>query len=131
MILASLTMVAAGCGSSRVPTYPVSGRVQFADGEPVRVGTVELESLSSGTTASGKIQEDGSFVLGTYTPTDGAVAGEHRVIVVQIIVNDGTFQHTKDHGRAVPQRYGDYATSSLSVSVDASAMNSMVIELSK
>lgn len=130
LFLASLILVVTGCGSNRVPTYPVSGRVQFADGEPVRVGVVELESVTSGTTASGRIQDDGTFVLGTYTPTDGAAAGEHRVIVVQIIVNDGTFQHTKDHGRPVPRRYGDYATSTLSASVEASEQNSVVLELS-
>ena len=118
-----------GCGTDRVPTYPVHGHVRFADGDPVRVGTIELESLKFGTTATGRIGEDGSFTLGTYTPTDGAAVGEHRAIVVQIIVNDGTFQHTKDHGRAVPRRFRNYATSELSVSVEARPDNKVVVEL--
>lgn len=118
-----------GCGSDRVPTYPVRGRVQFDDGDPVRLGTIELESKEFGTTATGRIQEDGTFVLGTYTPTDGAAAGEHTAIVVQIIIGDGTFQHSKDHGRPVPRRYGGYETSKLSVTVEAADENHVVVEL--
>ena len=123
ILLATLT----GCGSDRVPTYPVHGQVRFSDG--ARVGTIELESLEHGTTATGRIQEDGSFVLGTYTPTDGAAQGKHRVIVVQIVISDGTFQHTKDHGKRVPAKYGSYETSGLSASVEATEQNRIVIEL--
>ncbi len=122
-------LFAIGCGSDQVPIYPVSGRVQFEDGEPVRLGTVELESLSYGTTATGKIQEDGSFELGTYPPSDGAAAGEHRATVVQIVIDDGTFQHTKDHGRKVPQRYSNYATARLLVDVSADTLNDVLLTL--
>lgn len=125
IILTTLT----GCGSDRVPTYPVHGQVRFSDGAPVRVGTIELESIEHGTTATGRIQEDGSFVLGTYTPTDGAAQGKHRVIVVQIVISDGTFKHTKDHGKRVPAKYGSYETSGLSTSVEATEQNRIAIEL--
>ncbi|MCH2202793.1 MAG: carboxypeptidase regulatory-like domain-containing protein [Fuerstiella sp.] len=129
-LLSILGSLLFGCNAERVSTYPVRGRVLFTDGTPVRVGTIELESITFGTTASGQIQEDGSFVLGTYTPSDGAAAGNHRVVVVQIIVSDGTVQHTKDHGQPVPRRYGDYASSSLSVSVEPQPLNNLIIELS-
>ncbi|MCH2210721.1 MAG: carboxypeptidase regulatory-like domain-containing protein [Fuerstiella sp.] len=125
-----LALLLFGCQTDRVSTYPVRGRVQYTDGTPVRVGTIELESVTFGTTASGRIQQDGSFVLGTYTSSDGAASGKHRVVVVQIIVSDGTVQHTKDHGRPVPRRYGDYARSSLSVSVEPQPLNDLIIELS-
>ncbi len=118
-----------GCGSDKVPTFPVSGRVQFADGEPVRTGTIELESIEHGTSATGTIREDGTFVLGTYTSDDGAAAGKHQVIVVQIIIADGLTRHTKDHGRAVPPRYADYETSLLSVEVQPQPQNNIVVTL--
>lgn len=130
-LAACLSVIAAGCGSDQVDTYPVSGKVVFADGEPVRLGTVEFESVSFGTTASGKIKEDGSFVLGTYTSTDGAASGKHRAIVVQIVVNDGTFRHVKDHGRPVPLRYGNYATSGLSVVIFPEDSNNVLLELDR
>jgi len=103
--------------------------VQFADGEPVRSGTIELESKEFQTSASGRIKPDGTFILGTYTPSDGAAAGNHQVIVVQVIINDGSFQHTMDHGRSVPQRYGNYETSGLTASVKPAAENKILIEL--
>lgn len=127
-LLMLLTLVL-GCDSGRVSTYPVRGHVQFADGDPVRVGTIELESLEFGTNATGRIQEDGSFVLGTYEPTDGAAEGEHRVIVVQIIVNDGTLRHTKDHGRPVSRQYGSYSTSDLVATVEPRPDNQIVVKL--
>ncbi|WP_417376395.1 carboxypeptidase regulatory-like domain-containing protein [Gimesia maris] len=127
----TLLICSYGCGSDKVPTYPVSGRVQFADGEPVRTGTIELESKEHGTSATGTIQEDGTFVLGTYTSNDGAAAGKHRAIVVQIIIADGITKHTRDHGRAVPPLYGDYDSSPLSVVVQAIPQNEVILSLSE
>ena len=118
-----------GCGSDQVPTYPVAGRVVFQDGSPVRTGTVELESKQFGTTATGSIQTDGTFVLGTYTATDGAAEGEHNAIVVQIIIADGSIKHTVDHGRAVPPMYGDYDTSPLTIKVKAIEDNQVVLAI--
>ncbi|WP_417385740.1 carboxypeptidase regulatory-like domain-containing protein [Gimesia sp.] len=128
-VILTLLICCYGCGSDKIPTYPVSGRVQFADGEPVRTGTIELESEEHGTSATGTIQEDGTFVLGTYTPDDGAAAGKHRAIVVQIIISDGITKHTKDHGRAVPPLYGGYDSSPLSVEVQAIPQNEVLLSL--
>ena len=118
-----------GCDSSQVTTYPVSGRLEFADGEPVRTGTIELESQEFGTTATGTIREDGTFVLGTFTPNDGAAAGEHRAIVVQIIVGDGISTHILDHGRPVPMRFASYETSPLTVHIEPIEDNLIVVTL--
>lgn len=118
-----------GCDSSQVATYSVSGRLEFADGEPVRTGTIELESQEFGTTATGTIREDGTFVLGTYTPNDGAAAGEHRVIVVQIIVGDGISTHSLDHGRPVPMHFASYESSPLTVHIAPIEDNVIVITL--
>lgn len=115
--------ISVGCGNDRVATYPVSGEIEFSDGRPVRHGRIEFESVDHGTTASGKIQHDGSFVLGTYTADDGAAEGEHNVIVIQLVIADGAFKHTIDHGRPVPIKYGDYETSQLHQSISAEGEN--------
>ena len=108
-----------GCGESKISTYPVSGTVVFEDGSPVRTGTVELSSVDHELTATGKIAEDGSFVLGTYQSDDGACQGNHRVIVMQMIINDGTVNHTKDHGKPVDPMYASYGSSPLTATVTA------------
>lgn len=118
-----------GCGPAQVDTYPVKGTVKFSDGQPVRSGTVELQSLEHGTTATGSIRNDGTFELGTYTPDDGAAAGKHKAIVIQLIIGDGMTVHHKDHGRAVPTHYGDYETSNLTAEVAPVESNQITLTL--
>ena len=67
-----------------MPTYPVRGKVTFPDGTPLEGGRVEFELVSSKhrVSARGVIRPDGSFELGTFQPGDGALAGEHRAIVM-------------------------------------------------
>ena len=124
-VIASL----AGCASDQVPTWPTTGKVVFADGSPVRTGTIELESQAHELSASGRIEEDGTFVLGTYDLDDGAVAGDHAVIVVQFILNDGTVDHTRDHGRKVPPIFASYESSGLTTTVAEGQPNELTITL--
>ena len=128
-VLIGLLVFAVGCGSDQVPTYPVRGRVLFEDGTPVRHGTIEFTSLDHATTASGTIDHDGKFVLGTYTLDDGAAAGEHEGIIVQIVVNDGSFTHTIDHGDPVPPKYAQYESSPLKASVKADQENALAVTI--
>lgn len=127
-IVSGLFLIA-GCHDGRVRMYPASGKVVFTDGQPVRHGTVELESTEHGTSATGTIRDDGTFVLGTYTPTDGAAAGKHQAIVMQLIIADGTVKHIKDHGRPVDPKYGRYKTSGLTATVLPQQQNQLVLTL--
>ncbi|MCP4510322.1 MAG: carboxypeptidase regulatory-like domain-containing protein [Fuerstiella sp.] len=128
-ILTVLIVSAVGCSSDQVSTYPVSGRVVFENGNPVRYGTIEFTSAEHGTTATGRIDHDGRFMLGTYTANDGAAAGDHNAIVVQMIVADGAFEHTIDHGDAVPAKYAAYENSPLKVSVNSDEENVVTLTI--
>lgn len=75
-----LAILTAGCGTARMETAPVEGRVTL-DGEPVPAGTVVFLA-DVGPSAKGMIRRDGTYQLGTYGTADGAVVGSHRVIVV-------------------------------------------------
>lgn len=130
LLLASL-LLTAGCRESGPRIYPARGRVVFADGDPVRLGTVELLSDEHGTTATGKIEQDGTFVLGTFTDSDGAAAGSHRAIVVQLAVFDGTLQHQKDHGAMVDPLYGSYISSPLKVTIRRAERNDIELQVEK
>ena len=114
--LGCLALVA-GCSNDRLPTYPVRGRVVFSDGEPVKTGTVEFQSVEHALNARGQIARDGTFRLGTYTSTDGAVAGTHRVIVIQFLAMDSTPDVQHDHGDPVDLRYASYDSSDLEAEV--------------
>jgi hypothetical protein len=124
-------LLTAGCGEDRPRAYPAKGRVIFSDGTPVKLGTVELLSQNHGTTASGKIGEDGSFVLGTYTPDDGACDGPHKAIISQLMIFDGMVRHTTDHGSPVDPLYGSYNSSPLKVDIRRVAQNTLELKVEK
>jgi hypothetical protein len=125
---ASLLASAAGC-SDHLPTYPVAGKVQFTTGGPVHVGTVELKSREHGVQARGQIQSDGSFTLTTYKDGDGAVAGIHDCVVVQLVVTEGLTGHRPSAVGVVDQRFASYSTSKLTVEISPDKANEVVLEV--
>ena len=83
-LLLTLVVVACGCSKNGRTTYPAGGTVTLDDGSPLPGGWIEfqLEGEHTAPTAKALIQPDGTFELGTYTETDGALAGSHRVMVM-------------------------------------------------
>ncbi len=112
-------LILTGCGESGPEIHRASGQVVFSDGTPVRSGIIELSSLDHALTATGRIQPDGSFVLGTHSESDGACAGQHQAIVMQMIISDGMVRHTQDHGQPVDPRFYAYETSGLQFEIVA------------
>lgn len=128
-MLSSLAVLVCGCGDGRLTTHPAAGRVVFTDGSPVHVGTVELKSRDHGVQARGAIDTEGHFVLTTYEEGDGAVAGRHDCVVVQMVVLEGMEELQHGTEGVVAPRYGSYATSGLEVEVRAEDSNALEIVL--
>jgi hypothetical protein len=83
LLLLSLLLSLAGCGGSG-SLAPVKGKV-VSGGKPVTEGTLTFVPLTesveaAASPATGEIQADGSFVLGTKKVSDGAAIGKHRVM---------------------------------------------------
>jgi hypothetical protein len=101
-----------GCGTSNgqmSPLLAVKGKVTYK-GQPVAKGTIRFEPDGYGRPATGRLQSDGSFVLGTNKEGDGVVAGAHRVSV-------SGFDKPLASNRAL-KKYG-LKTSGLTAEVDA------------
>jgi hypothetical protein len=85
-LLVACTFIAAGCGGgdSRFDTAPVRGKV-LCEGEPLTSGMISFTPIAEGETATpgklatGVVGPDGTFVLTTYEPEDGAIIGRHTV----------------------------------------------------
>ena len=78
-----LTAVCCGCGSG---IYPVEGKVVWKDGTPATElagSQVVFELEEANTSARGTVQPDATFRLTTNTPDDGALPGEHKVLVIE------------------------------------------------
>lgn len=135
----------AGCGDSRPATYPVEGVLRFEDGRPVTFGTVEFRSPAERLTARGKIDERGHFHLTTFSEGDGAVAGEHQVIVTQNVSSAALQQgnahaepshalhgpHAAHRAALVPRKYADYSTSGLTANVAAGNANRIILQVAR
>jgi hypothetical protein len=81
-----LAMAAAGCGPGHGLTLGrVQGKVTYK-GEPVRYGNVffvpDVSKGTDGPSAMGTIKDDGTYILSTDSPGDGALVGHHKVGVV-------------------------------------------------
>jgi hypothetical protein len=110
----------------------VTGKVTFADGQPVTAGIVEFNSVEHKVAARGRIDSDGSFRLSTYGDGDGAIAGKHLVTIAQPILADRPLVQPHQHqGRLskVHSRYADPNTSGLEFVVQTRGLNDFEIEV--
>lgn len=129
-----LSLVLACCvtaiGCNRNPaTYPIKGKVQFPSGSAVRMGTIETKSRELGLNARGIIQNDGTFELTTFTEGDGAVAGLHDVVVVQMVMHGEEFSSKVSTFGMVDPKHNSYRTSGLSFEVKPEGPNEVLLKV--
>lgn len=91
-------------------------------------GSIELKSREHAVHARGEIAADGSFTLTTYTQGDGAVAGTHDCVVVQMIVTEDLKARTHGTYGVVHPRFASYSTAKLTCNIQPKPGN--VITLS-
>ena len=75
VVLLGLLVFVIGCSSKP----KITGKVTFDDGTPLTTGEVRFES--PGFTASGKIQSDGTYTMGSIADKDGVPKGSYKVSV--------------------------------------------------
>ena len=120
-----------GCTGGANSTHSVHGIVQFSDGKVLREGTVEFELVSrdESVTATGEIQADGSFTLGTFAADDGAIAGKHRVVVISDFeIGNGAERPGMIVKSKLHQKYREFRTSGLTFTVKP-GKNQFVIQV--
>ncbi len=89
----------------RPPLFRGSGAVTF-DGAAVEGAVVSFASLQQNLTAVGLTDAQGRFVLKTFTPDDGAVAGDHRVRITKIEATGYNKEgNAIGHVNRLPERY--------------------------
>jgi len=71
----------AGCGRSLPDTSPVSGTITLA-GKPLANAAVSFVNDAAPRYAIGTTDGSGNYSLTTFTAGDGAIPGEHRVVVL-------------------------------------------------
>jgi hypothetical protein len=125
----TLTLMFIGCGDGRAERVPVTGTVVYR-GQPVAGAEVMFMS-KSGRPARAITDERGRFELSSYATGDGAILGEHTVLVVKKVeANPGRTKNPYAPTRDVlPVRYGSPKDSGLTANVEKGAENDFAFEL--
>ena len=125
-----------GCGE-----LSVTGKVTLTDGTPVTKGKVYFENGSF--SATGDIQKDGSYRMGTGTKGNGIPPGQYKVAIMGAFVNE--FRDNSDRPgqtgvgglmtrepvlfqEMVHKKYTSISTSGLTVDVRKSMKHDIVVE---
>ena len=88
LLLVALTL-SIGCsseGSNRPKTYPVSGTVKL-NGTAVEGATVTFQLTEGKENAIGFTDKSGKYSLSTFSPNDGAIAGQYKVSISKFEVD--------------------------------------------
>ncbi len=132
--LIGLSGLLLGCSSKGPKLVPVSGQVVFEDSVAMQGGTIEFTSIAAtpeeGISSRGTIGPDGKFQLTTIQEGDGAVAGEHRAIVI-VNFGAGLIEHNHDAKtlRQPDKKFAKYSTSGLKFTVKAGETNHLRVEV--
>ena len=132
-IWVTLIAVFVGC-SSKEPTYPVKGKVVYKDdGSPAGQGVaVMFESTKKPfTRAIGEIQPDGSFVLTTDRPDNGAMQGEHRVSISPYATDGSGSNLTAQMSQKIDPKYFEFRTSGLTADIKPNDSNDIVVKVER
>ena len=119
--LAALLVAVVGCGPGR-GVVPVTGIAKLKDGTPLARGHVFLTGGGENG-ARGQIQPDGTFRLGTFTPTDGVKPGTYTAYVLGATEEDTrSYDEKLNQTKPAPpslvdKKYDAAATSDLRVEV--------------
>ena len=118
----------AGCGggADRPATQPVKGRVVYK-GLPVAEANVTF-SPASGRPATGTTDAQGEFTLTTFIAGDGAIEGEHQVLVEKYgpAAPNDPYAERKS---LLPEKYGVLKTTPLKQTIGAGGNTAIAIEL--
>lgn len=130
--LAACLTVAAVIGCGRRDLHPVSGTVRFSDGSPLTTGRVVATYPPPAAYGGwGYIKPDGTFTLGSFTPTDGIRAGTVQVAITFAYEDEGEpgsdGMSTKQKP-LVHKRFENPATSGLSFEIPRQTTWEIVVE---
>ncbi len=124
-----IPLTLSGCSSPK--TYPVEGQVIWLDSKKPAVElagyTVSFECPEARVSATGDVDKEGKFRLSTFTPSDGAVPGKHRVALTP----PDPYDVDKPRPKALIHRdYHTFDTSKITVEVERK-LNEITISVGK
>jgi hypothetical protein len=117
---ATLAILVGGCATDdpHPATVPVEGKVTY-QGQPLTKGTVTFQP-DGGRPAVGEIQPDGTYRLSTFGDKDGAIPGNHKVMIVSNTGDPTKMPSSPGYVTPkglIPKKFADVNTSGLEAAV--------------
>jgi len=114
-----------GCGPTLPATFPVAGKAVDSTGAAIEQASVTFFTSQAGQSvrAEGVVGVGGQFTLSTFRPGDGAVAGQHQVVIVPLPTADGPMRGA----RSIPAKYENPETSGLTVDIEPGRLNKVTL----
>jgi hypothetical protein len=117
LCLCVLTFTACGSG-----LCSLRGKVTFSDdGTPLPYGIVVFDNEQ--TRSKGKVNSDGTYIVGTLSDTDGIPAGTYKISVTGTYKPaeniDANNMDTAQSESLIDEKYANASTSGLTVTVDS------------
>ena len=139
LALAVLTTAIVGCGGDDDDSglYAVKGKLIGKDGKPIANVRVTLYPVKGGErpSSTGVANRDGEFTLKTARQKDGAVAGQHKV-VLSVDMSAASYAKATKIGyepnkdtKLFPKEYSDQKTTPKTFEVKDNDDNNLVIKL--
>ena len=136
----TMLMLAIGCRGSQHPELRhVTGQLVY-HGAPVADAVVAFYNDESPRAATGRTDEHGNFDLTTFEDKDGALPGEHTVVITKTSVIEDNSRLSMDEAvsaprakakprQLLPAKYASVETSPLRLTVAEKGPNVFTIEL--
>ena len=112
MMLSLLLLLCVSCGGSGDGTYPVSGTLELANGDPFSEGQVQFLS-SHGKSHMVTLKADGSFELRKNAKANGLEPGEYKVLAFE--ANFGDIDRPAK--KVIHPKYGNAQSTDLTATV--------------
>lgn len=124
VVISCSLLVVLGCGSGedRRPVAKVHGKVTY-NGKPLQIGSLLFVPKGGGPSAEANIDRDGNYWMGTYALADGAVLGQHQVMITAFTSSGGsglpedTVKANAAPVSVIPEKFADLAKPGLEIDV--------------
>ncbi len=85
-LLMVFLLTLSGCNRNP-PVGKVEGKITV-NGTPISGGKILFLPLEGGIQGIGKVRPDGTFTVGTFGSSDGALVGQHHLMLINVTLND-------------------------------------------
>lgn len=132
-VLLVVLAFSSGCSNSDLPPMADVRGTVLLEGDPVPDAIVTLTPTAGGRPAQGVTDSTGAFEMSTFSMGDGALVGEHQVVINPVKAPPPSYvlnpRAARGYEPPFPSRYWSASSSELTTVVEAGKTNELSLDL--